>query len=197
MTKDYISKKDVEELISEINKALARFTDEDNNELREKIAHHLNNLHRENCRFRQALNQLRSELDSLSSNSTVSRYNMLMKQNRELREQKILADIKCEAQTEEVRKLLGRIRILETRNRNLEDFRNRLVEQTKQQYLNGGTKYPYNDLVNDFSKMGTRNVTDIELKSLILNRVGDEVVKGDKSNNDNVEWGNDSWMLHC
>ncbi|CAG9534948.1 unnamed protein product [Cercopithifilaria johnstoni] len=197
MTKDYISKKDIEELIVEINKALTRAIDEDYSELREKIGHHLNSLHRENCRFRQALHQLRSELDGLSSNSTINHYNMLIKQNRKLREQKVLADIKCEAQTEEVRKLLGRIRVLETRNRSLEDFRSRLIEQKKQQHLNGGTKYSHTGLMNDLSKMETQNLTDAELDSLILNGIDDGVMKGDKSNHDEVEWGNDSWMLHC
>ncbi|EFO27574.1 hypothetical protein LOAG_00910 [Loa loa] len=197
MTKDYVSKKDVDELLIELNKALTRVTDEDCSELREKIAHHLNNLHRENCRFRQALHQLRSELDSLSSNSTVNSYNMLIKQNGELREQKVLADIKCKAQMEEVRKLLERIRILEMRNKNLEDFRNRLVVQRRQQNLNGEAKYPHTDLVNDLSKVEAQDLVDAELDSLILNGTDGEVVKDDKSNDDEVEWGNDSWMLHC
>lgn len=197
-TKDYISKKDVEELIVEINSALTRITDEDYSELREKIAHYLNNLHRENCRFRQALHQLKSQLDGLSSNSTVSCYNMLIKQNSKLREQKVLADLKCEAQTEEVRRLLGKIRILEIRNKNLEDFRSRLIEQKKRKDLNGGTKHPHANLVNDSSKMETQNVKNADLDSLILIGIdGEAGKKGNKSNDDKVEWGSDSWMLHC
>uniref|UniRef100_A0A1I8EUK4 Guanine nucleotide-binding protein-like 3 homolog n=1 Tax=Wuchereria bancrofti TaxID=6293 RepID=A0A1I8EUK4_WUCBA len=190
MTKDYVSKKDVEELLSEINKALGRVTDKDYSELREKIAHHLNSLYRENCRFRQALHQLRSELESLSNNSTVNRYNMLIKQNGELREQKVLADIKCEAQMEEVRKLLERIRMLEVRNKSLEDFRNRLVEQKKQRHLNGKTKYSHTDCVNDLSKTKAQDLTDAELDSLILNEIDGKIVKGDKSNDNEIEWEN-------
>ncbi|VDK72685.1 unnamed protein product [Litomosoides sigmodontis] len=197
-TKDYISKKDVEELIVEINNALARITNEDYSELREKITHHLNSLYRENCRFRQALHQLKSEVDSLSSNSTVNCYNMLIKQNSKLREQKVLADIKCEAQMEEVRRLLGRIRILEIRNKNLEDFRSRLIEQKKRKHLNGGTKYRHDNLVNDSTKMETQDVRNAELDSLILIGIdGKGGKKDDKSNDDKMEWGNDSWMLHC
>uniref|UniRef100_A0A8R1XLC0 Uncharacterized protein n=1 Tax=Onchocerca volvulus TaxID=6282 RepID=A0A8R1XLC0_ONCVO len=197
MIKDYVSKKDVEELLVEINSALALITDEDYSELREKIAHHLNNLHRENCRFRQTLHQLRSELDSLSNNSTINRCNLLMKQNSELREQKVLADIKCEAQMEEARKLLERIRVLEVRNKDLEDFQNRLVKQKRQKYLNGERKYPHIGLVNGLSRMEAEDLIDIELDSFILNGNGNEVVKNDKSNNDKVKWGNDAWMLHC
>ncbi|VDN87039.1 unnamed protein product [Brugia pahangi] len=194
MTKDYVSKKDVEELLTEINKALACVTDEDYSELREKIAHHLNSLYRENCRFRQALHQLRSELESLSNNSTINRYNLLIKQNSELREQKVLADIKCEAQMEEVRKLLERIRTLEVRNKDLENFRNRLIEQKKQQHLNGKRKNCHTDFVNDLSKTGTQDPMDAELDSLILNEIDGKIVK---SNDNEVGWGNDSWMLHC
>ncbi|VDK72614.1 unnamed protein product [Onchocerca ochengi] len=197
MIKDYVSKKDVEELLVEINSALALITDEDYSELLEKIAHHLNNLHRENCRFRQTLHQLRSELDSLSNNSTINRCNLLMKQNSELREQKVLADIKCEAQMEEARKLLERIRVLEVRNKDLEDFQNRLVKQKRQKYLNGERKYPHIGLVNGLSRMEAEDLIDIELDSFILNGNGNEVVKNDKSNNDKVKWGNDAWMLHC
>ncbi|KAM3719634.1 DNA-directed RNA polymerase subunit beta' [Dirofilaria immitis] len=197
ITKDYVSKKDVEELLVEIKKALALITDEDYGELHEKIAHHLNNLHRENCRLRQALHHLRSELDSLSSNSTVNRCNLLMKQNSELREQKILADIKCEAQMDKTHKLLERIKILEIRNKDLENFRNQLVKQKKQKHLNSETKYPHIDFVNDLSKMEMQDLMDAELDSLILNGIDKEVVKSDESNNDKVEWGNDSWMLHC
>ncbi|EJW83744.1 hypothetical protein WUBG_05346 [Wuchereria bancrofti] len=169
MTKDYVSKKDVEELLSEINKALGRVTDKDYSELREKIAHHLNSLYRENCRFRQALHQLRSELESLSNNSTVNRYNMLIKQNGELREQKG----SCRYQI------------------------NRLVEQKKQRHLNGKTKYSHTDCVNDLSKTKAQDLTDAELDSLILNEIDGKIVKGDKSNDNEIEWGNDSWMLHC
>uniref|UniRef100_A0A915Q7F0 CP-type G domain-containing protein n=1 Tax=Setaria digitata TaxID=48799 RepID=A0A915Q7F0_9BILA len=201
VAKDYVSKKDVEGLMDEISGALARVTDEDYSELREKISHHLNSLYRENCRFRQTLHQLKSELNSLSSNSTVNRCNVLIKQNSELREQKVLADIKCEAQMEEARKLLDRIRILEVRNRDLEDFRNRLLEQKRHQCLNVGIKYSHIDLVNDFSRNSTKDSMDTELDALILNRTDNKVVETDKSNRDNksnkIEWGNDSWMLHC
>ncbi|MCP9261508.1 BMA-NST-1, isoform e [Dirofilaria immitis] len=162
ITKDYVSKRMWKNSL---------ITDEDYGELHEKIAHHLNNLHRENCRLRQALHHLRSELDSLSSNSTVNRCNLLMKQNSELREQKILADIKCEAQMDKTHKLLERIKILEIRNKDLENFRNQLMEM--------------------------QDLMDAELDSLILNGIDKEVVKSDESNNDKVEWGNDSWMLHC
>ncbi|VIO92859.1 conserved hypothetical protein [Brugia malayi] len=194
MTKDYVSKKDIEELLTEINKALACVTDEDYSELREKIAHHLNSLYRENCRFRQALHQLRSELESMSNNSTINRYNLLIKQNGELREQKVLADIKCEAQMEEVRKLLEKIRTLEVRNKDLENFRNRLIEQKKQQHLNGKRKNSHTDFINDLSKTETQDPMDAELDSLILNEIDGKIVK---SNDNEVGWGNDSWMLHC
>ncbi|KAM3715719.1 Serine--tRNA ligase [Dirofilaria immitis] len=120
-----------------------------------------------------------------------------MKQNSELREQKILADIKCEAQMDKTHKLLERIKILEIRNKDLENFRNQLVKQKKQKHLNSETKYPHIDFVNDLSKMEMQDLMDAELDSLILNGIDKEVVKSDESNNDKVEWGNDSWMLHC
>lgn len=197
MAKEYVSKKDVEDLIVEINRALAHVTDADYSELYEKISHHLRNLHRENCRYRQALQQLRSELESISSNSTVNRCNMLIKQNSELRELKALADIKYEAQMEKVRKLLEKVRILEVRNKNLEQFWSRLVEQKKRQYSNRGTKYPHLDLVNDLSKMEEQDVTGVELDSIIFNGIGGEALKDAKSNGSDLAWGNDSWMLHC
>ncbi|MCP9263132.1 BMA-NST-1, isoform e [Dirofilaria immitis] len=114
---------------------------------------------------------------------------------KDVEELLIFADIKCEAQMDKTHKLLERIKILEMRNKDMENFRNQLVKPKKQEHLNSGTKYPHIDLVNDLPKMEMLDLMDAELDLLILNGFDKEVVKSDESNNDKVE--RDLWMLHC
>lgn len=192
VVKDYTSKKDVDDLLEEIECALICTSEgRDFSELRQKVAHHLTNLYKENCRSRQTIRRLRAEISNLSANGAIDRFNMLMKQNGELREQKVLADIRYEARTEEVIKMRKRIKYLEMRNKDLEENGD----------LQVGEKQPETQRA-DSAVHEEESLNGLELPAAfegvrknVVPMNGDRVENG--LQNGDVNWGNDAWMLHC
>ncbi|VDK57309.1 unnamed protein product, partial [Gongylonema pulchrum] len=118
----YTSRKDVDDLLEEVDSALACIPNrQDFINLRQNIEHHLTNLQRENSRNRKMIRQLKAELDNLASDEVVARCAKLMKQNSELREQKVYTDIRYEAREAEIRKLKEEIKFLQKQNGYLDE----------------------------------------------------------------------------